>query len=62
MIKDYSKGLDSGCLKGGKLTALVLEGTDAKVKQRIVQIQCHDGRARSNRKYHKVDSDEKNGS
>lgn len=37
-IREYTKGLDSGCVKGGKLTALVIEDGG---KQSIVQVRCH---------------------
>jgi hypothetical protein len=36
-IRTYTKGLDSGCVKGGKLTALVIEGGG---KQSLVQVSC----------------------
>jgi hypothetical protein len=36
-IRTYTKGLDSGCVKGGKLTALVVEDGG---KQDIVQVKC----------------------
>ncbi|KAL4877524.1 Metallo-dependent phosphatase-like protein [Aspergillus karnatakaensis] len=36
-IQDYTKGLDSGCVKGGKLTALVITDGGA---QEIVQVGC----------------------
>lgn len=41
-IKNYSKGLDSGCVRGGKLTALVIEAKkDGKgVKQTLVSVKC----------------------
>lgn len=38
-ISDYTKGLDSGCVKGEKLTALVIE---AGGKQSLVQEKCRD--------------------
>ncbi|KAH7061043.1 Ser/Thr protein phosphatase family [Macrophomina phaseolina] len=41
-IKKYSKGLDSNCVKGGKLTALVIEA-DPKggpAKQSLVHVNC----------------------
>ncbi|KAJ5534255.1 hypothetical protein N7527_000509 [Penicillium freii] len=37
-IRTFTKGLDSGCVTGGKLTALVVEDGG---KQSIVQISCH---------------------
>ncbi|KAI9779947.1 MAG: hypothetical protein M1839_007103 [Geoglossum umbratile] len=39
-IETYSKGIDTGCVKGGKLTALVIEGGRTTAKQRIVSIKC----------------------
>lgn len=36
-IRTYAKGLDSGCVKGGKLTALVIEDDGT---QKIVQVKC----------------------
>ncbi|KAF9894553.1 hypothetical protein FE257_006438 [Aspergillus nanangensis] len=38
-LKPYTKGLDSGCVKGGKLTAMVIE---ADGEQKIVQVKCND--------------------
>ncbi|KAF2277717.1 ser/Thr protein phosphatase-like protein family [Westerdykella ornata] len=36
-IQKYSKGLDSGCVRGGQLTGLII---DAKGKETYVQVQC----------------------
>lgn len=36
-IRDYTKGLDSGCVRGGRLTALVIEDGG---KQSLVQVRC----------------------
>jgi hypothetical protein len=38
-IRTFTKGLDSGCVKGGKLTALVIEDGG---KQSLVQVPCRD--------------------
>lgn len=38
-IEQYTKGLDSRCIKGDKLTALVIEKGG---KQSIVQVDCRD--------------------
>ncbi|KIW45960.1 uncharacterized protein PV06_01659 [Exophiala oligosperma] len=40
-LRKYTKGLDSGCVVGGKLTALVVNGNG---KQKIVQVDCKGGR------------------
>lgn len=40
-IKKYTKGLDSGCVRGGKLTALVIEDGG---KQDIVSVKCRNYR------------------
>ena len=42
-MEKYTKGLDSGCVNGGRLTALVIEagkkkGSDAK--QTLVSVKC----------------------
>ncbi|PWY90892.1 Metallo-dependent phosphatase [Aspergillus heteromorphus CBS 117.55] len=37
-IKTYTKGLDSGCVKGGKLTALVISDDG---EQELVQVRCN---------------------
>ncbi|KAL1982758.1 hypothetical protein VTN96DRAFT_940 [Rasamsonia emersonii] len=41
-LQKYTKGLDTGCVKGKKLTALVIE--NGGQKQRIVQVGCKDYR------------------
>ncbi|KAG4030888.1 hypothetical protein MFRU_010g00220 [Monilinia fructicola] len=43
-LKKYSMGLDTGCLKGGKLTAVVIEGGNSAPKHRVVHVKCKDGR------------------
>lgn len=40
-IDRWSKGLDTGCVRGGKLTAMVL---DARGRQEIVSVGCKDHR------------------
>lgn len=37
-LEQWTKGLDSGCVKGGKLSALVLSDGG---KQNLVQVRCH---------------------
>ncbi|KAF1357756.1 ser/Thr protein phosphatase-like protein family [Lizonia empirigonia] len=37
-LQDFTYGLDSGCVSGGKLTALVV---DHKGKTEIIQVKCH---------------------
>ncbi|KAI9732929.1 MAG: hypothetical protein M1818_007362 [Claussenomyces sp. TS43310] len=36
----YSYGIDSGCLAGGRLTALIIEGAADGVTQKLVSIKC----------------------
>ncbi|KAE8352791.1 Metallo-dependent phosphatase-like protein [Aspergillus coremiiformis] len=38
-LKTYSKGIDTGCVKGGKLTALVVRDGG---EQKLVQVKCQD--------------------
>lgn len=40
-VERWSKGLDTGCARGGKLTAMVL---DARGRQEIVSVDCEDVR------------------
>ncbi|OCL05209.1 Metallo-dependent phosphatase [Glonium stellatum] len=40
-ILKYSRGLDSGCVNGGKLTAMVIEaGKKGKAKTKFVSVKC----------------------
>lgn len=41
-INDFTKGLDSGCLKGGMLTAFVMEGGAQHVETSLVSVRCRD--------------------
>lgn len=47
MLEKYSKGIDTGCLKGGHLTAFIIEGGRSEAKSHIVQLKCKDGRPES---------------
>lgn len=38
-LKTYTKGLDTGCVDGGKLTALVISDGG---EQKVVQVGCND--------------------
>ena len=48
-IASYSKGIDTGCVEGGKLTALVvpIDGHN-KGKQNVVSVKCQNHRADKN--------------
>ena len=47
-LKRYSKGLDTGCVRGGRLTALVIEeGRWGGVKQSVVSVKCQDYRRKA---------------
>jgi hypothetical protein len=41
-VKKWSKGLDSGCVSGGRLTALVVGG--GRSKEKLVSVKCRDYR------------------
>ncbi|TVY50164.1 putative metallophosphoesterase [Lachnellula cervina] len=45
-MEKYSMGIDTGCLKGGKLSAIVIEGGQSDHKHKLVQVDCKDGRQR----------------
>lgn len=45
-VEKYSMGIDTGCLKGGKLTAVVIEGGHLDYTHKLVHVDCIDGRAR----------------
>ncbi|TAQ83335.1 hypothetical protein B7494_g8342 [Chlorociboria aeruginascens] len=41
-IKKYSVGIDTGCLKGGKLSAVVIEGGHSNHSYKLVHVNCED--------------------
>ncbi|KAH6675041.1 Ser/Thr protein phosphatase family protein-like protein [Halenospora varia] len=43
-IGKYSMGIDTGCLRGGKLTAVVIEGGHSEHKHKLYHVGCKDGR------------------
>ena len=44
-VQDFSIGLDSGCVAGGKLSALVIEGGAGVGGTRVVSVDCQDYRS-----------------
>jgi hypothetical protein len=45
-VEKYSIGLDTGCVKGGRLTALVIEGGNTDHTTKLVHVDCADGRTK----------------
>lgn len=43
-LHDYSKGLDTGCVRGGKLTAMIIDGGVRDGQARTVSVDCKDYR------------------
>lgn len=43
-LHDYSKGIDSGCVKGGRLSALVIDNKVSGGEAKVVSVQCKDYR------------------
>ncbi|KAI9649002.1 hypothetical protein NHQ30_001568 [Ciborinia camelliae] len=43
-LEKYSMGIDTGCVKGHKLTAVVIEGGNSAPKHKVVHVKCKDGR------------------
>ena len=46
-LRTYTKGIDTGCVSGGELTALIIRNGG---KQKIEQVKCHDYREPSAKK------------
>lgn len=55
-IRTYTKGLDSGCVKGGKLTALIIEDGG---KQSLVQVNCKENYTEDSKKKDKKEKKDK---
>lgn len=49
-IQTYSKGLDSGCVKGGKLSALIIDNDVVAKEPKVISVQCKDYRESEGRK------------
>ena len=45
-IEPYSIGIDTGCVKGGHLTAVIIEGGESGYKFSLVQTDCQEGRSK----------------
>ena len=43
-LEKYSKGLDTGCFKGGKLSALVIDKHSQVEEPKVVSVECKDYR------------------
>ena len=41
-LHEHTKGLDSGCVNGGKLTALIIDKKVQEGEPRTVSVQCKD--------------------
>lgn len=41
-LHNYSKGLDTGCVNGGKLTAMIIDNAVESGEARTVSVQCKD--------------------
>ncbi|RDW72493.1 putative serine/threonine-protein phosphatase [Aspergillus mulundensis] len=53
-IQEFTKGLDSGCVKGGKLTALVISDGG---KQEVVQVKCSQNYVKEEKKEKKEEKE-----
>ncbi|CCU82844.1 Ser/Thr protein phosphatase [Blumeria hordei DH14] len=40
-MKEYSLGIDTGCVKGRKLTAAIIEGGETSYSHELAQVKCH---------------------
>ncbi|KAL9136424.1 MAG: hypothetical protein Q9175_002360, partial [Cornicularia normoerica] len=49
-IQNYSKGLDTGCVKGGKLSALIIDNDVSAKEPKVMSVQCKDYRELEERK------------
>ncbi|CAF9943263.1 MAG: hypothetical protein ALECFALPRED_010932 [Alectoria fallacina] len=49
-IQKYSKGLDTGCVKGGKLSAMIIDNGVAAKEPKVKSVQCKDYRELEKRK------------
>lgn len=45
-VEKYSIGVDTGCLRGGKLTAVVIEGGASDHTSKLVHVNCKDGQGK----------------
>ena len=39
-IEPWTKGIDSGCIRGDKLSAFVIEGGKEKITTQVVSVNC----------------------
>lgn len=49
-IKKYSKGLDSGCVRGGRLSALIIDGKTRPKGPTVVTVPCKDHESAAKKK------------
>lgn len=45
-MEKYTMGIDTGCVRGGRLTAVVIGGSHSEHEFKLVHVECSDGRAR----------------
>ena len=41
-LHEHTKGLDTGCVNGGKLSALIIDGSVSEAEPKVVSVQCKD--------------------